>query len=69
MCKQAKKNLNRTFKHETPSRDPRIGYEWHMDTMTMEVNAVQGNRYANIFYDKISKVIFSVYLSTRDQAL
>ena len=68
-CKQAKKSLNRTYKHETPSRDPRVGYEWHMDTMTMEVNAVQGNRYSNIFYDKISKVVFSVYLSTRDQAL
>jgi hypothetical protein len=69
VCRQAKKHLNRVFKHETPSRDPRAGYEWHMDTMTMEVNSVQGSKYANIFYDKVSKVVFSVYLSTRDQAL
>ena len=69
VCRQAKKSLNRIFKHETPSKDPRRGYEWHMDTMMMDVNSVQGSRYANIFYDKITKVVLSVYLSTRDQAL
>jgi hypothetical protein len=37
--------------------------------MTMEVNSVQGSKYANIFYDTITKVVFAVYLSTRDQAL
>ena len=66
VCRQAKKSLNRIFKHETPSKDPRRGYEWHMGTMTMEVTCVQGSKYANIFYDKITKVVFAVYFSTRD---
>ena len=39
-----------------------------MDTMTMEVDFVQGCRYVNIFYEKNSKVVFSIYLSKRNEA-
>ena len=69
VCRQAKKTLRRVFKKETPAMDPRVGYEWHMDTMTMEVDSVQGCKYANIFYQKNSKVIFAVYLAKRSDAL
>jgi hypothetical protein len=69
VCRQAKKTLSRVFKKETPAMDPRVGYEWHMDTMTMEVDYVQGCKYANIFHEKNSKVVFAVYLSKRSDAL
>jgi hypothetical protein len=69
VCRQAKKTLRRVFKKETPAMDPRVGYVWHMDTMTMEVDSVQGCKYANIFHEKNSKVVFAVYLSKRSDAL
>ena len=69
VCLQSKKSLGRVYRHETPARDSRIGYEIHLDTMTMEVDSIQGSKYVNVFYDKVAKMVFATYLTRRCESL